>query len=306
MPIAPKLKQILVTGAQGQLGLALGSLHPKAQALGMQLLLADKSNLDIYKPDQIARYLDTHDIAAVVNTAAYTQVDRAEAEPELARQLNAIAPALLAQACYQRNITLLHLSTDYVFDGSQTQPWSENDPNKPLNAYGQTKLAGEHAVLTALPDALVIRSSWLFSQFGNNFLKTMIRLAQTHNTLRIVNDQIGGPTYTPHLAQAILNILKQRFSSKGLAPGIYHFAGQPCISWYGFAREIFSLAHSHGLIQRIPQLIPIASADYYSAAVRPKNSCLSQAKLNYAIGKQENNWHQGILPSLIHNGVTRN
>ncbi|MBP6018204.1 MAG: dTDP-4-dehydrorhamnose reductase [Burkholderiaceae bacterium] len=297
------LKQVLVTGAQGQLGLALASLQPQAQAQGLQLLLADKNTLNISKPDHIARYLDAHDIAAVVNTAAYTQVDQAENQADLAWQINAHAPALLAQACRQRHITLLHISTDYVFDGSSTLPWSEDDPTRPLSVYGKSKLAGEQAVLAALPDALIIRSSWLFSQFGNNFLKTMITLAQTHDTLRIVDDQIGGPTYAPHLALALLNMLQQHFSATGLVPGTYHFAGQPYISWYGFAQEIFLQAQRNGILTKIPQLQPISSADYHSAAVRPKNSCLSQNKLNYAIGKQENDWRVGLLPSLITNGI---
>lgn len=296
----PTLKQVLVTGAQGQLGLSLGSLQAQAQALGLQLLLADKTTLDISDPKQIARYLDTHNIAAVLNTAAYTKVDQAEAEPDLAWRLNATAPALLAQACRQRHITLLHLSTDYVFDGSKALPWSEDDPAKPLNVYGKSKLAGEQAVMAALPDAFVVRSSWLFSQFGNNFLNTMIGLAATHDTLRIVDDQISGPTYAPHLAQALLNILQQRLSPQRLAPGIYHFAGQPYSSWYGFAQEIFLQAQRSGVLTKIPQLQPIASASYPSAAMRPKNSCLSQTKLNLAVGKQQNDWRLGVSLALAY------
>ncbi len=297
---APTLKQVLVTGAQGQLGLALGSLQAQAQALGLQLLLTDKNTLNISNPEHIAHYLDTHDIAAVINTAAYTQVDQAETQADVAWQINAIAPAQLAQACRQQHITLLHVSTDYVFDGSKALPWSEDDPTRPLSVYGKSKLAGEQAVLAALPDALVVRSSWLFSQFGHNFLKTMIRLAQTHDTLRIVDDQIGGPTYAPHLAQALLTMLQQRFSAGGLASGIYHFAGQPHISWYGFAQAIFRQAQCNGIVTKIPQLQPIPSANYHSAALRPKNSCLSQNKLDLAIGKQQNDWRLGVSAALAY------
>ncbi|NYT66419.1 dTDP-4-dehydrorhamnose reductase [Alcaligenaceae bacterium] len=294
----PKLNKILVTGAQGQLGTVLANLQTQAQALGMQLLLANKNTLDICQAQQITNYLDAHDIAAVINTAAYTQVDQAEANVDLAWQLNAEAPALLAQACQQRHIRLLHLSTDYVFDGSKAQPWSEKDPTEPLNVYGQSKLAGEHAVLAAQPNALIVRSSWLFSQFGNNFLKTMLQLAQHHDTLRIVSDQIGGPTYSPHLAQALLIMLQQSLSPNGLPSGVYHFSGQPYTSWFGFAQEIFLHAQHAGMVSKIPQLLPITSADYHSAGLRPKNSCLSQTKLDLAIGKQENDWRLGLNDSL--------
>lgn len=292
------MKNIVVTGGHGQLGLALNSLKEAALHVGLHLILLGKAQLDVADTSAVCDYLDSHDVHAVVNAAAHTDVDGAEAEFNLAWRLNAEVPGQLAEICLARSIPLLHVSTDYVFDGGKQGDWTEGDATEPLNAYGKTKLAGEQALLAALPDGIILRSSWLFSQFGNNFLKTILRLAQNGGTLRVVSDQFGGPTYAPHLAMAVLKILSQRLNKGDIAGGIYHFSGQPYTNWYGFSQEILHQATCNGMLTQKPQLRAILSAAYPTAARRPKNTRLCSAKLAAAIGATENDWRFGVRQTL--------
>lgn len=294
--------RILVTGGQGQLAQALASVHALTSADGFEIHRANKDTLDITRPSQLDDYLDQYQPQAIINTAAYTHVDLAETHSDVAWQLNVHGPTLLARACRARGITLLHISTDYVFDGSKSRPWTEDDSTSPLSVYGQTKRAGEQAILAELPDAIIVRTSWLFSQFGHNFLKTIMRLARTQPRLRIVSDQYGSPTYAPHLAVALLEIMRRRFSDLGMPAGIYHFAGNPTSNWYEFAREIIKQADEKGLLQHPPRLEPILTADYPTAAPRPKNSRLDTKKLQDEIGSLENDWRIGVSLSLLLDG----
>lgn len=326
------MMRILITGGQGQLGQALTSRYGPTQARkeveepktspqtasplltgpfspqqGMVLIPVSRHELDITQSHAIAYALETYQPDVVINAAAYTGVDHAESEPNQAYLVNETAPGLLAQACAEQGIGMVHISTDYVFDGSSTQPYAEDAPTNPLNIYGLSKKAGEQAVLTALPSAVVLRTSWVFSQFGNNFLKTMLRLGRVHTQLSIVSDQLGGPSYAPHIAQVLLqlairlNETKKSISRQHAPCGIYHFAGEPRISWYEFAQEIFTQAVALGLLSRAPILSPISTDHYPTPARRPAHSSLQQRRLDILLGQNniERDWKQGIRSSLV-------
>lgn len=326
------MTRILITGGQGQLGQALTGCHSSSKpsrdrqeggaldqahsqslqtstARAQRLIISplDHQELDITRERSIAYALETHRPDVVINTAAYTAVDKAESEPQMAHMINSTAPGLLAQACATRGIGMVHISTDYVFDGSSAQPYSEEAPTNPVSIYGQSKLAGEQAVLAVLPSAVILRTSWVFSQFGNNFLKTTLRLGQERSELSVVADQVGGPSYAPHIAQVLLALAEKLFESQQkpngqAAPcGIYHFAGQPDVSWYGFAREIFAQAVKLGLLTHAPSLTPIPTSQYPTPAKRPAQSGLSQNRLDALFGSAniERDWHLGIEKSLL-------
>ena len=297
---------ILITGAHGQLGQSFAWLQARP-ITSTKFVLLGHAELDISRVESITQALDRYRPDVLINAAAYTAVDKAESEPDKAHLVNAIAPGLLAQACAERGIAMMHVSTDYVFDGLAQQPYAEDEPTKPVSIYGQSKLAGEQAVLAALPSAIVLRTSWVFSQFGNNFLKTMLRLGRERPELSIVADQIGGPSYAPHIAQVLLALADKliaatRSDSQADTPaGVYHFAGQPNVSWYGFAQEIFSQAIKLGLLSHAPALTAISTKHYPTPAQRPAQSGLQQSRLNTLLGVEniERNWHEGIEKSLL-------
>lgn len=297
---------ILITGAHGQLGQSFACLSVSTDPR-VELVMLGRAELDITQPDSIARALDQYKPTVLINTAAYTAVDQAESEPETAHLINGIAPGLLAAACAERGIGLVHVSTDYVFDGLAETPYAEDASTQPASVYGQSKLAGEQAVLAALPSAIILRTSWVFSQFGKNFLKTMLRLGKEHTELNIVDDQIGGPSYAPHIAQVLLQLAQRLCESKQdtgkqqSPSGIYHFAGQPSISWYGFAQEIFAQAVKLGLLAQAPRLNAIATSQYPTPAKRPAQSSLLQGRLDALLGTQhiEKDWQHGIEQSLL-------
>lgn len=265
--------KVLVTGANGQLGQALQYISGQSPTA---YIFADRQQLDISNQAAINDFLDQHKIDYLVNAAAYTAVDHARDEFELACAINASAPAYLAQACADRNIRFIHISTDYVFAGDKKTPYTETDATGPINSYGLTKLQGEQQVLAANPQAMVLRTSWVFSQWRNNFLLTMLKLAQ-ENELRLINDQIGGPSWALHIAELIDKIIL--LAKTEHINGIYHFCGYPYTSWYGFAQEIFDQAKNTGLIQSSPKLIPITSKQWDSPEPRPLNSRLYNSKI---------------------------
>lgn len=290
---------ILICGGQGQLGQAFSSLEEHVQS-GCNLLLASRSDLDITDLESIQQALERYRPDVLINAAAYTAVDKAESEPKTAYLVNALAPGLLAQACAQHGIGLIHVSTDYVFDGQAAQPYAEDAPTGPMSIYGRSKLDGEQAVLAALPSAVIVRTSWVFSQFGNNFLKTMLRLGRERRELSIVSDQVGGPSYAPHIAQVLL-LLARRLKPGVQAPrGVYHYAGQPDVSWYDFAQEIFHQAVQMGLLAESPSLRPISTRQYPTPARRPAQSGLSQLRLDELLGAQiiPRDWRSGVHTSL--------
>ncbi|MGO3713197.1 dTDP-4-dehydrorhamnose reductase [Alcaligenes aquatilis] len=314
------MTRILVSGGEGQLGQAIGWLRSSRAKARLQadpasasarlmshslqrtqsIHILPRADLDITDLKSIQQALERYRPDVLINTAAYTAVDKAESEPETAYLINALAPGLLAQTCAQRGISLIHISTDYVFDGQAAQPYAEDAPTGPMSVYGRSKLDGEQAVLAALPSAVIVRTSWVFSQFGTNFLKTMLRLGRERRELSIVNDQVGGPSYAPHIAQVLL-LLARRLEADVQAPcGIYHYAGQPDVNWYDFAQEIFHQAVQLGLLAQSPWLRPISTCQYPTPARRPAQSGLSQFRLDELLGAQtiHRNWRDGVRTTL--------
>lgn len=266
------MKKILVTGATGQLGSELKVLAPSYSQL--EWVFADRTLLDLSELNTISKVLDEIQPQMIINCAAYTAVDKAESETDLADVLNHQAVAVLAQWCHSNGCQLVHISTDYVFDGNSSTPLKEEAPTGPINVYGQTKLAGEQACLRENPNAIIIRTSWVYSKFGANFVKTMCRLMQERDSLNVVNDQIGSPTYAADLAQAILSIVTHAHWQAG----IYHYSNEGKISWYEFAMAIQEIGGFDCLITGIP------TTDYPTPAKRPHYSLLDKSKIKNTFG----------------------
>ncbi|MFZ5655229.1 MAG: dTDP-4-dehydrorhamnose reductase [Pseudomonadota bacterium] len=295
---------VLITGAGGQLGQALCALEARARDAGLRWLPAPRAALDICDAAALARRLDAEPVAAIINAAAYTAVDRAEAEPELAGRVNALGPRVLAAACRERGIRLVQISTDYVFDGTKGAPYVEGDTPNPLGVYGRTKRAGELAALAA-PDAIVLRTGWVFSEFGHNFFRTMLRLGAEREVLAVVDDQWGGPTPAPAIAAVLVRLLARLAAGAPLPGGIYHFGGAPAVTWCGFARAIFAAARQCGLLERMPEVRPITTAEYPAAAPRPADARLDCGRLESLLGPLENDWRAGLAAALAALGAER-
>lgn len=257
-----------------------------------QLTAVGRDQADLTAPDRCATLIADARVDAIVNAAAYTAVDRAEEEEALATVINGDAPAAMAQAAAAKGVPFLHLSTDYVFDGSGTRGWHPEDPVRPLNAYGRSKAAGERGVLAAAGQgAAVIRTSSVFSAHGSNFVRTMLRLSETQDHLRIVADQVSGPTGAKDIARMIVQILPHLARDRG-APFVAHFAGAPDISWAGFAREIFRQSGRRVEVEEIP------AAAFPSAARRPLNSRLDCALLAARFGVARPDWRVTLADTL--------
>lgn len=263
--------KVLLTGSKGQLGSCFQDRLPA----GWEVWATDSDTLDITDLDKVKQAVAQYQPDVIVNAAAYTAVDKAETEPELAALINTTGPKNLALAAKEAGARLVHVSTDYVFDGKATTPYVETDATNPLGVYGQTKLDGELAVAEALPEAIIIRTAWVFSEYGNNFVKTMLRLAKDRDTLGIVADQYGCPTYAGDIAQAIIDLLQKKAEG-----GIYHFCGKDELNWFDFASLIFKYAEDIRLLEKKPELNKLATEDYKTLAARPKYSVLSLVKIN--------------------------
>ncbi|UYO93915.1 dTDP-4-dehydrorhamnose reductase [Pollutimonas sp. M17] len=266
---------VVLTGASGQLGRCL---HDRLPA-DWDLAGLTRAELDITDGRAVARVLARLRPDCIVNAAAYTAVDQAEREPDAAMAVNEQGARHLARAACDIGARLIHISTDYVFDGHASRPYAELDSGNPLNAYGRSKLLGERALRQACPSSLVLRTSWLYSEYGGNFVKTMLRMARAAGTdapaIRVVNDQFGCPTYAGDLADAVIRLA----GSDPAASGIYHYCGADVMSWHGFAQEVFDCAGRRDAAFPVPRLVGIAGSDYPSLARRPAYSALSCEKI---------------------------
>ena len=260
------MKRVLVTGANGQLGLAIKAAVTDYPQLSF--VFSGKAELDVTAAQQIEAFFKNHAFDFCINCAAYTAVDKAEEEVDKAYLLNAIAVKNLAEACKTFGAVLIHISTDFVFDGSKRTPYTEEDTPNPLSVYGKSKLQGEEYIQKIWNKHFIVRTSWLYSEYGNNFVKTMLRLAETRDEISVVNDQIGSPTYAGDLASFLLEIINK--PSKDY--GIYHYSNEGEISWYDFAVEIFK---QH---KKAVRVVPIPTSAYPTAAKRPAYSVLDLTK----------------------------
>lgn len=284
---------VLVTGASGQLGQSIqfiASQYPE-----MQFIFASSTDLDITNPERVNTYFSQNKIDFCVNTAAYTAVDKAETDIEKAKLVNIEGPKNLAIACQKNNVTLIHISTDFVFDGEGKIPYVEKDKTNPIGVYGQTKLDGEREVIAHCTKHFIIRTSWVYSQFGNNFMKTMLRLAQDRTELNVVSDQIGTPTNAVDLADAILTIIQNCHSEQREKSfhGVYNFSNEGICSWYDFAVEIFKQNHI------TIQVNPIPTEAYPTPAKRPKFSVLDKSKIKSTFGIKIKNWQDALAQTKI-------
>jgi dTDP-4-dehydrorhamnose reductase len=278
---------ILVLGSTGQLGQHLRAALPAAT-------FWSRSDANLADPVRLEQCILAARPSAIVVAAAYTAVDRAEQEPELAWRVNCEAPAAAARAAAALRIPLVQVSTDYVFDGRSRRPYRESDPVYPLNVYGRTKLAGELAVATLCPRHWILRTSWLFSEHGSNFVKTMLRLAAERDTLQVVADQRGRPTYAGDLARLIAALLERAAPHLGLDCGTYHTGGGPACSWNEFAQQILRRAQAKGILARAPSIAPIATKDYATLAVRPAYSVLEPSAALDRVGSVRFDWEAGL------------
>jgi len=282
------MSAILLLGAGGQLGRETAAL---ARERGLDLVALDRAGLDITDADAIEAVIGREKPAVVINAAAYTAVDRAESEPELATAINATAPGDIAAACARHGAALIHVSTDYVFDGTKDGAYVESDPIDPLGVYGATKAAGEQAVRDGLERHLILRTAWVYGAYGANFLKTMLRLAGERDRLTIVADQRGSPTATRDIAEALL-IAADGFIKGTATPGTYHFAGTGVTTWHGFATEIVTRAARY--TGRTPEVAAITTAEYPTPARRPANSELSSELFAARFGYRAAPWQQRV------------
>lgn len=283
--------KILLLGKTGQVGF---ELHRVLSPLGT-LVAPDRKALDLSDEDAVSAYLAACRPDLIVNAAAWTAVDAAEEQTEAARRLNQELPAQLAAYAAAASCRLVHYSSDYVYPGTGTEPWTENSPTGPLNAYGRTKLAGDEAVLSSGADYLIFRTSWVYSARGNNFMKTMLRLAKDRPELNVVADQVGAPTPARLIAQITTLGIYNRLDA-----GVYHLAARGETSWHGFAREIFRMARAAGVsLALVPDRVhPIPTRDYPTPATRPLNSRLNVSKLERALNIRMPDWQSQLALTL--------
>ncbi len=271
------MSKILITGGNGQLGQSIQSLIQ--QFPNNEYTFTDVEDLDICNENNVNDYFSKHYFDYVINCAAYTAVDKAESDQVVAKRLNAEAVKNLALASAKSNTKLIHISTDYVFDGKSYKPYTEDQFALPESVYGETKLLGEKLASENNPNTIILRTSWLYSEFGNNFVKTMIRLGNERDELKVVADQIGSPTYAVDLAETILTIVDKLESNHTFIPGVYHYSNEGVCSWYDFTINI------HQLVGVNCNVLPIESKEYPTAAPRPFYSVLNKSKIktNYQI-----------------------
>lgn len=282
--------KILVIGKSGQLARSLQEL---AHSFRHNVKALGRPELDLIDAATVVHAFERESPDLVINAAAYTAVDRAEEEEELAFAINAQGPAILSEQCARRNIPLIHISTDYVFDGAKPAPYREDDPLSPLGVYGRSKAKGEQAVMERAEKYIILRTAWVYSPFGHNFVKTMLRLAGERDKILVVDDQYGSPTYAPHLAKAIAAIIARLADDEMDSPwGVYHAAGGEETTWCGLAREIFARSREGG--GAFAKIVPVTTKDYPAPARRPANSRLDCSKLQRVFGIALPRWREGV------------
>lgn len=282
---------LLLVGAGGQIGTCLCE---QAKLLGLSFIAMSHEQLDICNEAKLSAHISANNPKCIINAAAYTQVDRAESDKAAVYAVNVQGVINLAKSANAVGAILIHLSTDYVFDGLKDSAYLETDQANPLSVYGSSKLAAELAIAQYCSRYLVLRTSWGFGEYGDNFVKTILRLAPQKTTLSVVVDQIGGPTYVGDITAALLNMMQQALAPNFSDWGIYHYAGKPFISWYEFATEILVLAVQQGILPNMPELKPTTSAEYASVAKRPANSRLDCAKIQSVFGISPSDWKAAI------------
>ena len=278
---------VLVTGASGQLGQSIQFIA--TNHLNINFVFCNSSDLDITNKENCTTIFHTIKPDYCINTAAYTAVDKAESEPDKAHLINVVGAKNIAETCKEFDTNLIHISTDFVFDGTKNSPYNEMDLPNPKGVYGQTKLAGEKAIQNVFSNYFIIRTSWVYSQFGNNFMKTMLRLASERDTISVVDDQIGTPTNAVDLAEVIVQIILN--NSQQSCPenyGIYNFSNEGQCSWYEFAKKIFETNEIK------VNLVPIPSTAFPTPAVRPKYSVLDKSKIKRVFELKVKNWENGL------------
>ncbi len=295
--------RILVTGALGQVG---WELQRSLAGLG-EIIAVDLAELDIANPDAVREFIRTAKPDVLVNPAAYTAVDKAEANPDPAMAVNGIAPGVMAEEMAKRGGLMIHYSTDYVFDGTKRTPWVEDDLPSPLSVYGRTKLAGEKAVQAAGGAHVILRTSWVYGRRGGNFMLTMIRLAKERDELRVVADQHGAPTWCRTLAEGTAEIVRKAWLSvdpgertRKLASGVYHFTNGGATTWQAFAQAIVATAPELA-DRRHVKVMPIATSDYPLPATRPANSLLDNTRLANTFGIRQVSWEQALQACITGN-----
>ncbi|PSO56084.1 MAG: dTDP-4-dehydrorhamnose reductase [Cyanobacteria bacterium QS_7_48_42] len=285
------MKRILLTGVNGQLGQDL----QRTLAGWGEVTGTGREQMDLAQPAQIRHVIEELKPEVIINTAAYTAVDQAETETEKAKALNAIAPSVIAELAQQQGAALVHLSTDYVFDGSKNTPYTEEDTPNPVSVYGQSKLAGEQAVRANCDRHLILRTAWVYGACGKkNFVKTMLRVGAEREELRVVADQVGTPSWTGEIASAITQLLPPNPN----LTGTYHFTNSGVASWYDFAIAIFEEAQQLGFPLKVQRVVPLTTPEYPTPAQRPPYSVLSTQKISSALGTRPSHWRQGLRKML--------
>jgi dTDP-4-dehydrorhamnose reductase len=289
MTIKESLPPILVTGADGQLG---SELLRRAARYDLTATGLTRAELDITDAQAVQRTVLQSGAMVIVNAAAYTAVDKAESEQERAFAVNRDGVAHLAAACAEANIPLIHVSTDYVFDGTKTTPYGEDDPVHPVSVYGASKEAGEQALRSTMARHIILRTAWVYSPYGNNFVKTMLRLARERDSLKVVADQHGCPTAAGDIADAILQIVRRIGTGGDIPWGTYHYCGAGSTTWHGFAEAIVQLA-TPALGRSVP-VIPITTAEYPTPAQRPANSVLDCTRIREYLDIHPRPWRESL------------
>lgn len=280
--------RILITGCYGQVGSCLTEQLVSDESI--TVLALDREHLDITSQDAVNAAVAEFQPTIIINAAAHTAVDKAEEEVELSYAINRDGPKYLAEAAQSIGSAILHISTDYVFEGNKVSDYVEMDTTNPQGVYGESKLAGEIAVAKACEKHIILRTAWVFGEYGNNFVKTMLRLGENRDALNIVGDQFGGPTYAGDIASTLIQIAKRINQGETVEFGVYHYSGLPHVSWFDFANAIFDIAVEQKILAKKPTLTSITTDQYPTPAKRPYNSRLSNEKIIASFSVEASNW----------------